>query len=566
MNNLVNKEIDKIYNLVHQKQFNFAEKTAHLILKRDPNNSKIFDLIGDIHNAQNQQMQSIWYYYSSLDRKFNNKTLYKLGTNIYYLGKYDEAEKILNSVIENDPTFVSAYLTMGQIHEENDKIEDAIMCYEAIIDIEPKELAAYLNLALLYKKNKNFSEAVKVYQKASISLPSNHYILSNLGNLFYLQHKYEDAIICHQRAIKIKSDSNIVYFNYANTLINAQQFDDAIKMYNKSIELNSNFTRAHVNLGTALLTKERFEEGFQEYEYRIHDDPFLVDLIKSEKPIWKGEDISGKTIVVSCESGFGNTIQFSRYLETLQQLNCKIIFRCPEQVQHLFEELEFIEQIVNIEEHLDDYDFWVPLQNLIYILTPDLKNYCPAPTQIKVNDAKIQEWETLMGVDNMVKIGLHWQGSKQNPRDQQNSLELFHYKNIIENKKASFISLQKGNAQSQIEKYNFSKEIINYDPLIDTGSKKFIDTAAIIKYLDLVITTDNAIAHLAGSLGTQTWLLLPHVSDWRWFSSNEETIWYENFRIYRQQKPGDWTDVVNKVKIDLDILIDNIHEIRNPKA
>ena len=203
---------------------------------------------------------------------------------------------------------------------------------------------------------------------------------------------------------------------------------------------------------------------------------------------------------------------------------------------------------------------------LVTPLTPDLKNYCPAPTKIKVNDAKIQEWETLIGVDNMVKIGLHWQGSKQNPRDQQNSLELFHYKNIIENKKASFISLQKGNAQSQIEKYNFSKEIINYDPLIDTGSKKFIDTAAIIKYLDLVITTDNAIAHLAGSLGTQTWLLLSHVSDWRWFSSNEETIWYENFRIYRQQKPGDWTDVVNKVKIDLDILIDNIHEIRNPKA
>ena len=100
MNNLINKEIDKIYNLVHQKQFNFAKKTAHLILKREPNNPKIFDLIGDIYNAQNQQMQSIWYYYSSLDRQFNNKTLYKLGTNIYYLGKYDEAEKILNSVIE----------------------------------------------------------------------------------------------------------------------------------------------------------------------------------------------------------------------------------------------------------------------------------------------------------------------------------------------------------------------------------------------------------------------------------------------------------------------------------
>lgn len=565
MNNIVKKEINKIHDLIYQKQFNVAEKSAQVILKRDPNNSEIFDIMGDIYNAQNFQMRSLWYYFSSLDRKFNNETLYKLGTNIYYLGKYDEAEKIISSVLENDPTFISAYLTMGLIHEENEKPEDAIMCYEATIGLNPKELAAYLNLALLYKKNKNYTEAIKVYQKASISIPNNHYILSNLGNLFYMQHKYEDAIICHQRAIKIKSDSNIVYFNYANTLVNAQKSDDAVKMFNKSIELNSNFIRAHINLGTTLLAKEEFEEGFKEYEHRIHEDPYILDLIQSKKPIWKGENIEGKTIVVTCENGLGNNIQFSRYLETLSQLKCKIIFRCPEQIQHLFEDLEFIDQLISIDENIVDYDFWVPLQNLIYILTPDLKNYCPVPTTLKVNDAKMVEWETLMGVDNMVKVGLHWQGNKQNPREQQNSIELFHYKDLIENKKASFISLQKGNAQKQIEKNNFSKKIINYDPLLDTGTKKFIDTAAIIKYLDLVITTDSAIAHLAGSLGTQTWLLLPHVSDWRWFNSNDETIWYDNFRIYRQKDAGNWLDVIGKVKIDLDNLIENIHEVRNPK-
>ena len=166
MNNLINKEIDKIYNLVHQKQFNFAKKTAHLILKRDPNNPKIFDLIGDIYNAQNKQMQSIWYYYSALDRQFNNKTLYKLGTNIYYLGKYDEAEKILNSVIEQDPVFISAYLTLAQNHEENDKIEDAIMCYEAVIELEPKDCIFRINRDIRFSKDKT---PYKLHASAAIS-------------------------------------------------------------------------------------------------------------------------------------------------------------------------------------------------------------------------------------------------------------------------------------------------------------------------------------------------------------------------------------------------------------
>ena len=348
---------------------------------------------------------------------------------------------------------------MGQIHEENEKPEDAIMCYEATIGLNPKELAAYLNLALLYKKNKNYTEAIKVYQKASISIPNNHYILSNLGNLFYMQHKYEDAIICHQRAIKIKSDSNTNKY-YANTLVNAQKSDDAVKMFNKSIELNSNFIRAHINLGTTLLAKEEFEEGFKEYEHRIHEDPYILNLIQSKKPIWKGENIEGKTIVVTCENGLGNNIQFSRYLDTLRHLSCYLQLMLTNQ-RHLE---QFIDQLISMDENIVDYDFWIPLQNLIFILTPDLKNYCPAPTQIKVNDAKIQEWETLMGVDNMVKIGLHWQGSKQNPRDQQNSIELFHYKDFLENKKASYISLQE-KAQKQIEKYNFSKKIINYEEI-----------------------------------------------------------------------------------------------------
>ena len=150
-----------------------------------------------------------------------------------------------------------------------------------------------------------------------------------------------------------------------------------------------------------------------------------------------------------------------------------------------------------------------------------------------------------------------------NPRVSSNSVDLNYFKNIFKNSNANFISLQKGSALKSIEDNNLQNQLINYDLLIDTGSQKFKDTAAIIKLLDLVITTDTSIAHLAGTLGTQTWLLLPKVSDWRWMNSKDETIWYDNLRIYRQKVQGEWNEVFSRIEKDCDQLIKNISEIRN---
>ena len=222
----------------------------------------------------------------------------------------------------------------------------------------------------------------------------------------------------------------------------------------------------------------------------------------------------------------------------------------------------FIEEIIGQQSEYDDYDYWIPLQNLIYLLTPDLNSNCPFPSSLKIDDNKLIEWETLIAVNDNVKIGLNWQGSSLNPRVANNSVYLNNFKKIVQNPLATFISLQKGAAVSEIENSNLEEKIVNYDLLMDTGSKKFIDTAAIIKYLDLVITTDTSIAHLAGTLGTQTWLVLPKVSDWRWLNSKDETIWYDNFRIYRQKVQGDWSDVFLKVEKDCQELVKNISDLR----
>ncbi|WP_440909318.1 tetratricopeptide repeat protein [Candidatus Pelagibacter sp.] len=560
---LITQNIKKNYQLLDNNQYGLAEQNAFNLLKHDPNNHEIYNLIGDIHYRQNNFDKSIWYYFSSLDRSFDTKALNRIGTNIFLLNNLPVAEKILTNLLAHDPKYIAGYLSLGLVYEQSKKIDKAIDCYNAAIKIDPKDIKPYLSLATLYKEQLEYDESIKVYQQGLINNPSNHIILSNLGNLFYLQHKYEDAIISHQRAVKSKPDSYEVQFNFANTLLNSGKYTEAIEAYRKTSELKPNFYRAKVSLGSTLLSMANFEEGFKEYNYRIYEDKNFQSVLDKKNLIWNGQNVENKKILVIADDGLGNTLQFSRYLEILSQLNCKIIFKCQEELHHFFEDMIHIEEIVGLDNDFQEFDYWVPLQNLIYLLTPDLTANCPLPSILKINDNKLLEWETLIALDDKIKIGLNWQGSKTNPRVASNSVTLDYFKNIVSDKAASFISLQKGAAVSDIEKLQLQKNIISYDMLMDTGSKKFLDSAAIIKYLDLVITTDTSVAHLAGTLGTQTWLLLPKVSDWRWLNSKDETIWYDNFRIYRQRRQGDWQEVFSRVEKDCSELIKNITELRS---
>ncbi|WP_440931160.1 tetratricopeptide repeat protein [Candidatus Pelagibacter sp.] len=559
---LVAQNIRKNYQLLDNRQYGLAEQNAFNLLKQDPNNHEIYNLIGDIHYKQNNFDKSLWYYFSSLDRNFDPKALNRLGTNIFLLNNIPVAEKILTNLLAHDPEYIPGYLSLGLVYEQSKNLEKAIDCYKAAIKIDPKEIKAYLSLATLYKQEQKYEEAIKVYQQGLINNPSNHFILSNLGNLFYLQHKYEDAIISHQRAVKAEPQSHIVHFNFANTLLNAGKYSEAIEMFRKTIQINPNFYRSRVNLGTTLLSMSNFDEGFKEYNNRIYEDKNFKNILHKKNQIWNGQNIENKKILVVAEDGLGNTLQFSRYLEILSQLNCKIIFKCQEELHHLFEDMLYIEELIDLNNNYEDFEYWVPLQNLVYLLTPDLSSNCPFPAALKINDNKLLEWETLIAVNDNVKIGLNWQGSNLNPRVASNTVTLDRFNNIVKNPDATFISLQKGAAVSDIEKFKLEGNIINYDLLMDTGTKKFLDTAAIIKYLDLVITTDTSIAHLAGSLGTQTWLLLPKVSDWRWLNSKDETIWYDNVRIYRQKVQGDWSEVFSRVEKDCLELVKNITELR----
>ena len=295
---LIDSNIKRNYQLVEKKQFGLAEQNAFSLLKEDPNNHEIYNLIGDIHYKQNNFDKSLWYYFSSLDRKFDVRALNRLGTNVFLLNNNKVAEKILTNLLAHDPKYLPGYLSLGLVFEQNKQLDKAIDCYKAAIKINPNEIKTYLSLATLYKQEKKYDEAIKIYQQGLINNPENHFILSNLGNLFYLQHKYEDAIVSHQRAVKSKPESHIVHFNFANTLLNAGKYTEAVDMYKKTIELDPNFYRARINLGSTMLSMSKFDEGFSEYNYRIFEDKNIKQFAHKKNQLWNGQNIENKTILI----------------------------------------------------------------------------------------------------------------------------------------------------------------------------------------------------------------------------------------------------------------------------
>jgi tetratricopeptide (TPR) repeat protein len=563
INTLIESEITNTYQLIAVEQYSQAETRAYLLLEKQPNNPKIYELIGNINFEQKKYSKSIWYFCSALETNPHNADLLnKFGENLSFLKKYKHAEACIRQAIALEPKASDFYVSLGLNFQEQNNLKEAQACFEQAIEIDPKEVFAYLNLALIHKRNRNYEEAIAVYQKAMVKNPDNHFILTNLGNLFYLKKKYDDAILCHKRATKLMPDSPVVLLNYANTLLASGNLEQSTQICREIIKLDPTFAKSHVQLAHNLLLQKQFDEGFKELRWHTKVDEKLTKFESFKSKLWTGQSLSGKTILVCAESGFGDVFLFARYLESIKIQNCKIIFAVQNSLQHFFKDLKYIDKLISIDQEPEDFDYYCPLMSLAEFISPNPTQQCPAAFNINVNEQKLSEWEILMKLDHKVRVGLCWHGSFKNPKEHLNSINLSLFKNLFKIPNTKFISLQKGEAREQILKYNLARNLIDYDPLMDNGKHAFLDTAAIIKLLDVVITVDTSIAHLAASLGKTTWILLPKSNDWRWFQNTDESIWYDNARLFRQNDAATWDNVVTDIERELSGIVSNIFEVR----
>jgi FKBP-type peptidyl-prolyl cis-trans isomerase 2/predicted TPR repeat methyltransferase len=447
-----------------------------------------------------------------------------------------------------------AYFRMGVLLQERNEFDEAIKYYLKAIAVDPFMTDAYYNMAVAYQKNGMVQESAECYQKVIEIAPNHEKAYVNLGISLKETGQYEEAAKYFEKALEIRPDYDIAYYNLGNISYFTGRFGEARRLYEKAVSVNPGYAEAHWNIALIDLLYGNYKDGWKGYEWRWKLESSIRRLDTSHS-LWDGSDVKGKTILVSAEQGFGDTIQFVRYIPLIEEKGAQVILECQQELIPLLQNMKAIQKIVQDNSPLPEFDNYCPLLSLPGIFDTTLENIPAIVPYITVDPLHVKKWgEKLRGTQSVMKIGIAWAGNPELAKPYYNrscSLESFSLLRQFDD--INFYSLQKGEPAYDAQLSPEGLKIITYaDEIHD-----FSDTAALIENLDLIISIDTSVAHLAGALGKPVWTLLPFIPDWRWLLNREDSPWYPTMRLFRQQAPGDWDSVIERVRDELAIFINN---------
>jgi len=465
------------------------------------------------------------------------------------LGRFEEALVCYAKAICLEPDYAEAYSNRGLALHERKRFDEALLSYHHAISVNPHLSAAWFNRGNTLKDVRRFEDAAASYAQAIMIEPQNAQACSNTGDALQSLGRFAEALRLYDRALAIKADDADAWSNRGVCLKALGFLQDAISSFDKAIGCADDHAEAHWNKALTLLLMKRFEEGWPLYEWRKRArDPAGRRICA--QPAWLGkEDISNKTLLVHGEQGLGDTIQFSRYLRCLNDLGANILFAPQRPLQALMGTLDATFQIVDDDQTPLKFDYHVPLISLPLAFKTDLSNLPARAAYLGAEDARVESWTKRIGPEGF-KIGICWQGNMGDV-DLGRSFPLRQFFPLGLIPGLRLISLQKGPGESQLLDLPGGMVVETLGADFDAGPDAFVDSAAVMMCCDLVITSDTAIAHLAGALGVKTWVALKHVPDWRWFLERDDSPWYPSMRLFRQGSPDDWDGVFARMKAAL---------------
>lgn len=400
-------------------------------------------------------------------------------------------------------------------------------------------------LAVCYTKIENKTKALNTYEKAINLNPENAKTFSNLGILLNSMNENEFAMEVFIKAIQLDPANDENFYNCAVALERQGKTEAAIELYSSAIKINPENYRAVFNRSLLYLKIGDYEQGFRDYEYGFHCGKRVQKTFNSNQ--WDGSDLKGKRILVYSDQGYGDTIQYLRFLKQLKNQGAEVNLFCYEKIKSLIEKIEFVDEIVTSKDEANNLksDFYAPLLSLPFYLNTS-KDNLPRAISLEPSKGKQNKWKELLEKSKTKKIGIVWKGNPNHSNDKNRSIDFEEFCEILKLNNAEFYNLQIDATDD--EKGDFAKyRIKDYTKFIDD----FDDTAALVQSLDLVITVDTAAVHLAASLNKTVWLLLPFVGDWRWMENRSDSIWYKNIKIFRQPGKNDWNSVLRLVKNEI---------------
>jgi len=483
------------------------------------------------------------------------KAFFDAGTSYLRQGRPEDARFYLGEALRLQPDDPDTLNNLGTAVWMTGNSDEAEGYYRRAFQLKPDDYSILNNMGNALWQRYALEEAAEFYRRALKHKPDSSETWMNLGVLLTDLTEFEEAIGCIQKSLRLRPDAHEAHDNLGATLARQGKWDEALVCYNRALKLQPYYAEAHRNRAFIWLARGDFERGWPEFEWRLSCRRHVG--ASPNCPRWTGEDLRGRTILLHCEQGLGDTIQFIRFVSEIRKRNAgRIIVVSPKPLLRLIARFPGIDVLAAEGSPVPAFDVHASIWSLPAILGTTLANLPSPRAYLSVDSATTARWRPLVaralgcsGTDHTVKIGVVWQGNPKHRTDRMRSFRLDQLEPLARVPGVRLISLQREHGLDQLRALDgrFSVTTLTNESAGVEDDRDFLDTAAIISQLDLVVSPDSAVAHLAGSLGTPVWVALASVAEWRWMIDREDSPWYPSMRLFRQRTAGDWPGVFERM-------------------
>jgi tetratricopeptide (TPR) repeat protein len=562
----------------HQNgQHDQAEQRYRQVLQQHPQHPDALHLLGVLALQCGQPEQAVALLQQARQHKPSAPSIHvHLGNAFSHLGQLPEAAACYQEALQLQPESAEAHNNLANLLQQQQQLTAAIAHYQAALRLQPDYAEAHFNLGRVRQTQGEYAAAMSHYQEALRLQPTLAAAHNNLGTVWqqYGEHakarthfqealrlqphfaaahtnlsialqaqgQSQAAVLHSQEARRLQPDCATSAYNLGNAFQEHHALEAAIAAYQDAIRQHPEHAEAHWNLALTLLLAGRLREGWSEYEWRFRRPGITYPSLP--QPRWDGSPFPDKTLLVWAEQGMGDTLFLARYLPMVKARGGRVLLACQPELHRLLQGCMDVDTLLPCQpEKLAEtpYAYQIPLLSLPGLFHTALETI-PADIPYIVPDPElVHQWHTRLGHTECLRIGLVWAGNPQHPNDARRSCPLSALTPLAALPRVAWFSLQKGAAATMSPPVGMQLTNLGND------LQDFADTAAVLANLDLVITVDTAVAHLAGAMGRPVWTLLPFTPDWRWLLARDDSPWYPGMRLWRQSAPGDWESVYQRI-------------------
>jgi tetratricopeptide (TPR) repeat protein len=536
--------------LCRQGKFDEATEAYRGGLRKTPSDAALHYVLGATLAAGGHTDEAAAAYREALRLRPNfPEALLNLGNLHYDAGEFTGAADCCRKALALRATYAKAWCNLGNALQMLGAAREATRCYERTLSLSPATLAAQHNMGNAWMAQRNFVKAEECFRRALAADAKRAEHHNSLGNALFHQRKNVEAEACYRRALELNPKYAAAHTNLANVLMRGADRAAMIRHYGRALELDPASAGGHYNLALAYLRQGRYREGWIHHEYRWDFCELKLRRRGFVAPQWEGEPLHGETILLHAEQGLGDTLQFVRYAPLVAERGGRVILEVQPRLTRLLRGLPGVHQVVTRGEPLPEFAWQCPLMSLPLAFGTTMDTIPLCIPYLRADAAETQAMRERWAGEGL-RVGVAWAGNPQHRSDEQRSMPLRALLPLADVPGIQWVSLQKGPACAQMQ------ALIGQFPLLDASSscRDFAETAALAATLDLVLSVDTSLAHLAGAMGLPLWIALPRLADWRWMEEGEHCAWYPTAKLFRQTKDGDWTGPVQSMADELRIL------------